>query len=263
MNIIDGVLQPQGLYKMTPNKSGALAAPTLIVMHYTAGGAGAADWLCRPEAQASAHVVLERNGELRQICPFTLRAWHAGASSWRGRSGCNAYSIGIEIANWGPCDMRADGQFYNYAGGPMHPETLVGPMEHKNGGRARYWEAYPQDQLEALDALTRLLIATYPSITDIAGHDDVAPQNKIDPGPAFPMQRYRSLLNPRGVDEPIVEQRKVIAGVLNVRDGPGTHFAVVGQLERGAVVRVLRDGGDWSEVEREGLRGFVFDAYLQ
>lgn len=181
-------------YKASPNVGGALNAPTLIVMHYTAGGQGAADWLCRPEAQASAHVVVERDGTIRQIVPFNRVAWHAGPSNFKGRSGCNAFSIGIEIANWGPASKRGDGKFINWAGGVMDPASLMGPAQHKNGGGPKWWETYPEAQLRAVEALTRALLDRYPSITDIAGHDDVAPRNKIDPGPAFPMRRFTALL---------------------------------------------------------------------
>ena len=47
--------------------------------------------------QVSAHLLVKRDGELIQFVPFTQRAWHAGASSFRGRSSCNDYSIGIEL----------------------------------------------------------------------------------------------------------------------------------------------------------------------
>jgi N-acetyl-anhydromuramoyl-L-alanine amidase len=47
--------------------------------------------------QVSSHFLVRRDGALLQFVPVHLRAWHAGASSWRGRSRCNDFSIGIEL----------------------------------------------------------------------------------------------------------------------------------------------------------------------
>ena len=45
----------------------------------------------------SSHLLIRRDGELVQYVPFHLRAWHAGASNYRGRERCNDFSIGIEL----------------------------------------------------------------------------------------------------------------------------------------------------------------------
>jgi AmpD protein len=47
--------------------------------------------------QVSAHFLVRRSGHLLQFVSCDRRAWHAGASSWRGRANCNDYSIGIEL----------------------------------------------------------------------------------------------------------------------------------------------------------------------
>jgi AmpD protein len=47
--------------------------------------------------KVSAHFLVRRDGELVQFVPVARRAWHAGASSWRGRSRCNDFSVGIEL----------------------------------------------------------------------------------------------------------------------------------------------------------------------
>ncbi|HJQ59449.1 MAG TPA: N-acetylmuramoyl-L-alanine amidase [Vineibacter sp.] len=268
MKITDHVLDGCW-YKPSPNISTPprfAAPPTLIVMHYTAGDSAkaAADWLCTPGVDASAHVVVDRDGQVLQIVQFNHRAWHAGTSSWRGRMACNAFSIGIEIANWGFCQKRADGRYYSHAGVQVPADKIV-ETRHKNGGPVLGWEIYPKRQLDAVAELTRVLLKEYPSITDIAGHDDVAPQNKVDPGPAFPMQRFRDLLAPRASDAPRIEKRRVIATSLNVRVGPGTQHDVLagGPLHDGEVVTVLQDAGDWSLVaDNKDRRGWVFDAWL-
>ena len=100
--------------------------------------------------QVSAHLLVKRDGELIQFVPFTQRAWHAGASSFRGRSGCNDYSIGIELEG----------------------EDEV---------------PYEDCQYEVLIKVSRALMQAYPEMSarEIAAHSDIAPGRKTDPGAAF------------------------------------------------------------------------------
>lgn len=113
--------------------------------------------------RVSAHVLVRRDGTLVQYVPFGLRAWHAGASGWRGRPACNDYSVGIELEG-------ADDVPYEAA------------------------------QYASLAALVQALRAAYPGIAPdaLAGHDDVAPGRKTDPGPAFDWKRLRALLGVPG-----------------------------------------------------------------
>lgn len=109
--------------------------------------------------QVSAHLFIERDGAITQFAPFTARAWHAGASSFDGVPNCNDYSIGIE---------------------------LEGTDELP----------YSDAQYRALEKVTRQLMLTYPKLTPerIAGHEQIAPGRKTDPGPAFDWQRFRRAL---------------------------------------------------------------------
>jgi AmpD protein len=109
--------------------------------------------------KVSAHFLVRRDGELVQFVGCNDRAWHAGASSWEGREGCNDFSIGIELE--GTDDVP-----------------------------------YTAAQYTRLARLVRALRRTYP-ITDIAGHSDIAPSRKTDPGPAFDWPRLRRLVAPR------------------------------------------------------------------
>lgn len=112
--------------------------------------------------RVSSHFLIRRDGELLQFVPCTRRAWHAGESAWRGRTRCNDFSIGIELEG-----------------------TDTTP--------------YEAAQYTTLARLSKLLLRHYP-IADIAGHEDVAPGRKSDPGPAFDWARVRRLIvarNPR------------------------------------------------------------------
>ena len=110
--------------------------------------------------RVSAHFLIRRDGSLLQFVPCALRAWHAGVSSWRGRQGCNDFSIGVELEG-------ADGVAYEAA------------------------------QYAMLARLTRALRRRYP-IAEAVGHANVAPGRKSDPGPAFDWARYRKATAGRG-----------------------------------------------------------------
>lgn len=105
--------------------------------------------------RVSAHFLIRRDGALTQFVACGLRAWHAGESNWRGRAGCNDYSIGIELEG-------ADNQ------------------------------AFADAQYDALGELVRALRARYP-VTEITGHSDIAPARKTDPGPCFDWSRLHAM----------------------------------------------------------------------
>jgi N-acetyl-anhydromuramoyl-L-alanine amidase len=112
-----------------------------------------------PPGRVSTHVLIRRDGELVQYVPLTNRAWHSGRSAYRGRAECNDYSIGIELE--GTDDIP-----------------------------------YEDVQYTQLTALVRALLAAYASLTreNIAGHSDIAPGRKSDPGASFDWGRFRSSL---------------------------------------------------------------------
>ena len=106
--------------------------------------------------QVSAHFYVRRDGSVWQFVSADARAWHAGASAWRGRSNCNDDSIGIEL------------------------EGLEG-------------ETFDAPQYEALGRLMPALAQRYP-IAHVAGHEHIAPGRKQDPGPGFDWWRLRRRL---------------------------------------------------------------------
>ena len=111
------------------------------------------------DLRVSSHLLIRRDGELVQYVPFHARAWHAGASSWRGRERCNDYSIGIELEG----------------------------TDH---------EPYESAQYALLGRVVALLCRAYPTISPdrVVGHSDVAPGRKTDPGIAFDWPRLHALV---------------------------------------------------------------------
>ena len=173
--------------KKTPNMGGGLIRPSLLVMHFTASqrAAGAISWLCNPVAKASAQIVIDIDGTVTQLMPLNRIAWHAGLSKWKGKSGCNAFSIGIEMANLGLLRRLGNDKFADSYGHYV-PAAQVATV---NG---RYWALYPKSQQDAAVGVAQAIIATYPTIREIVGHSDIAPGRKIDPGDAWPMEGFRS-----------------------------------------------------------------------
>jgi len=179
----------------SPNHGGVLKDPTVIVVHYTAGGSldGATKWLCSKAAKASAHLIIDRDGKhINQLLPLDVVGWHAGNSTWRGRDGVNSFSIGIELVNYGPAVMGEDGRFRSPTNGAVIGRGDLVEAHHKNGGAWKTWQIYPATQLKALEGVCRDIVKIYPSITECVGHDDVSPGRKWDPGPAMDMSHLNS-----------------------------------------------------------------------
>lgn len=112
------------------------------------------------QMRVSSHLLVRRDGSLVQYVPIHQRAWHAGLSCYQGRERCNDFSIGIEL----------EGQDD---------------------------EPYENAQYEALNGLTLALLKSYPGLSAerIAGHNDIAPGRKTDPGAAFDWSRYHLALS--------------------------------------------------------------------
>ncbi len=263
ITISDGIITGAP-FRNSPNKSGRLI-PDTIVMHYTAGTStsGAAKWLSNPQAKASAHVVIGRDGEIVQLVSFKEIAWHAGRSRWKGRTGLNKYSVGIEIVNAGPLTKHADGHYRTHFGKVISDPAEVVVATHKHEREPRFWHSYTEAQLSRVEELVLALLSEYPTINEVVGHDDIAKGRKSDPGPAFPMGRYISLVDARSEDEPDV--MVVTASRLNVREGPGIGYDKVdnGPLTRGTRVQLLEWEAPWVFVAfGENDFGWVSSNYL-
>lgn len=111
------------------------------------------------DLKVSSHLLIRRDGAIVQYVPLHKRAWHSGLSSYRGRDKCNDFSIGIELEG-------ADD------------------------------DAYEPTQYRVLGETIVALCHAYPTLSreHIAGHSDIAPGRKTDPGPGFDWPRLRALL---------------------------------------------------------------------
>ena len=138
-----------------------------LVLHFTGESlARSLNILTRQEV--SAHYLLsdEATPRVYRLVDESQRAWHAGESAWQGHTLLNASSIGIEIVN---------------------PGLIVDPGQTDG---VQQFAPFAAAQIETLIPLMRDIVARHRITPErILGHSDIAPQRKIDPGPAFPWRR--------------------------------------------------------------------------
>lgn len=244
----------------SPNHGG-LIVPKFIVMHYTAAWTvkGTLDRFSDPASKVSAQITIDTDGSIYQHVPFNQSAWHAGPSTFGGFTGLNQHSIGIELVNPGFLKKASGGYIDAY--GTFKSEAAVGPTVEaacpRAGSGTFFWPLYPEAQLAAAARVVKELLSTY-TILNIVTHEEIDTRGwKTDPGPAFPMARYRAMLGDRAKD---VLSYTVTSSTLNVRSGPGVEFGVVQTLHLGDVVRVSDKKGDWVRV---GPDGWVNSAFIR
>ncbi len=132
---------------------------TTLVLHYTGmqTGEAALQRLSDSASRVSSHYLVEEDGRVFQLVDESLRAWHAGVSSWAGVHGLNSVSVGVEIVNPG----------------------------HEYGYRA-----FPEAQMLAVETLASEIVARHIiAKTHVVGHSDIAPMRKDDPGELFDWDR--------------------------------------------------------------------------
>ncbi len=186
------LVDPTVLHCETPNRGNPFAPdlPDTIVIHYTdlPSAEEAVNRLCDPAAQVSAHLVIGRDATVWQLLPFNIVGWHAGISQHTGRDGLNKYALGIEMDNAGRLQQDKD-QFISWCK-RLYPRDEVVCAVHPNETGLSYWHRYPDLQICKLEMICRILANYYP-IRWLVGHDEIAPERKCDPGPAFPMLELR------------------------------------------------------------------------
>jgi N-acetylmuramoyl-L-alanine amidase len=144
---------------VSPNHGERTLPISMVVIHYTEMKPveTALARMCDPAASVSAHYCVTEGGEVIRLVPEDRRAWHAGASYWRGIPDVNSTSIGIELD---------------------HP------------GHALGYRGFSDAQIDALIPLLARIVKQYDiPRANVVGHSDVAPMRKVDPGELFPWDR--------------------------------------------------------------------------
>jgi len=159
-------------YKPSPNHGG-IKIPQYLIIHYdgSSNATGAISWMLSPTSKVSAELHITRDGKVTQLVPFNIIAWHAGKSEWKGLTGLNSHSIGIELQNSGN-------------------------------------QEYTDIQMKVLVAVGKALFEAY-QLKDTMGHRDISPGRKIDPGDQFPMEWFKKQIGL--IEENMVEVAKTSA----------------------------------------------------
>ena len=239
--------------------------PDSIVIHYTAGRSGesSAKYLTRDNVKASAHIVIDRNGDIYQLAPFDIITWHAGKSTYQGRSGFNNFSIGIEIDNAGILEKL--GNQYKSWFGKLYPESEVIQAVHRNETQPKYWHTYTEEQIQLTVDLCELLMGRYSSIKSILGHEEISVGRKQDPGPAFPLDKIRNAFfedKEETSENQDLSEGYVDVPQLNIREMPSINSDLAHiPLEEGTKVKVLQKHNGWYKVESK-IEGWVAGEYI-
>ncbi len=217
-------------FRKSPNVSSGTKDIRFILLHFDAASnsTSAVNWLTKKASGVSADLHITRDGKVTQMAKFNQITWHAGRSEWNGFTNLNRYAIGIEQENMG----------------------LVKGV----------YQDWTEVQIQKCIEVCKALVKSYPTITDILGHEEVAmPRGrKDDPGPKFPMERVR-----REVFGTMYLAKKTTTSDLNLRSGPGTNHSVISVLKKGTPVNVISRSATWSEVSANGLKGWVSNQYLR
>lgn len=139
---------------------------------------------------------------------------------------------------------------------------------HRNETELSYWERYTEEQIEAVFTLCKSLVDNY-SIRHILGHEEISPIRKIDPGPAFPLDKLRDRLlhsDRSNTDSPgpsPIAKGIVNTGALNVRSGPSARYGIIAPpLNRNTEVNILAEENGWYQVDVK-LTGWVSKDFIK
>lgn len=172
------------------------AAPDMVVIHYTAMASAdlSCARLCDPEAEVSAHYLIDLDGSVTQLVPEDRRAWHAGRGRWGDVTDVNSRSIGIELQNTS-----------------LHP--------------------FPAPQMAALEDLLRAIMGRHAiAPVRVIGHSDMAPDRKSDPGARFDWARLVAAglaVGPQAVVPKAVDQAAFLRDAVAFGYDPDLPFDLV------------------------------------
>ncbi len=254
-------------FETTSNKRTGQLDQKFLIIHYTAGGGleSTVEWFKNPDAQASAHIVIGRDGEIVQMVPFNQIAWHAGRSSWNGMYGLNEHSISIELDNGG--QLKGVPGFWFTWFDLLIEDSEVLQATHRNEMLQTAWHKFTKVQIDKLIEVATAIVNKY-DIKQVLGHDDISPYRKVDPGPAFPMANFRAKVLGRADDSPLILKT---TAELNIRLGPGVDYDKLpeGPLPKNTKVDILSSQASWRFVDVldpingvAGLQGWVHGNYL-
>lgn len=209
------------IQRLSPNHGGRMVAHKFIMLHHTASTSfnGTVSYFRSSAAKSSAHFVVGKKGEVAQLVPMSLQAWHAGLGDYEGipKNKGNAYCIGIEIVNKG------------------------------NGS-----DPFPAAQLKALDDLIAHIDKHFGKRMAIIDHKAYAPTRKVDMRANFPLSNYKKYRRHEAPDYYTVVAK---GSYVTVRATPAGKK--VGIVLRGKTVRLLSTKLIFAKIKQGDLVGWV------
>lgn len=170
--------------------------PEVAIVHYAVTESAGATARVLEGSPYSCHVTIDSTGRVIQQVPFNRAAWHAGKSSYKGRDDCWRFTLGIEVSNPGPLVTGPDGRLRTTYGKVWTAGSVAKLHKHPKAPPLwQNWAEYSQVEVDLVAEICELWRQTY-GITDVVGHDDIAPGRKFDPGPAFPMRWLHETIFP-------------------------------------------------------------------
>src|SRR5215207_1319810 len=230
--------------------------PKFIIMHFTTGTRmeSTINHFKDATSGVSTHLLIGRSGRVVQFLPFDRIAHHSGFSWWEQQSNLNQSSIGIELDNAGLL-IRKDGKWQRHK--MIIPDDEVKQEVHwkqfkpNNPENFPGWQTFTKVQLDVALKIVRALTERYPSIQEILGHDDVNLRNRYDPGPLFPMPRFRRALF--GREQPDIEEyvlnhvTEIYSNFQGQIPNPKQNIVQV-TLPAKSLVKVIKEEGDFTLV---------------
>lgn len=233
-----------------------LIEPKYIIMHITGGidMSSTINWFRNEDAEVSAHLLIGRDGRVVQFVDFDTIAYHCGYSYWEGDFDLNRYSIGIELDN---------GAFLTPDNGEWKWKTTIIPgdevqeAQHWKLNSKLGWHRFTDIQLNVAEEIIRALKKRY-SIEIVLGHDVINLTERMDPGPLFPMERFRQAVS--GDPGVLVQVHQAIADT-PIYENPNQkppnldHPRHPGVLKAKSRIKVLLVKGPWTQIKVVGATG--------
>ena len=187
--------------------------PKFFVYHFSSGRdslEGLVSYMKAKGTEADVQLCMDRDGRLVQMAPLNEKCWHAGKSSYKGLSGLNSYSFGIEVINPGPLDILGKGLHKSWFGevyknDPAKGIVITEAVHALRGGPKKGWMNYTPAQIKIMTNLAILFKDVYG--TELVGHDEITTR-KSDPGPVSQIDKMRAMIASRASEDGDGEDEK-------------------------------------------------------
>ena len=246
------LIDDEGKEHYTPGKYiGREITPKYVIMHATATASAFernVKAMTGKKYTASVHLLIGREGEYHQFVPFNKAAGHSGANHWDDvYKNMDGHSIGIEMLNAGPLKPDDQGGYYKKGYGKDY--TI--PAEDRIFADNKWWQIFPQTQLDSALGIVKRLFEDYPTLKDVLRHSEVntSGEREFCPGAAFPMQWFHAQV--LGLDESIpIKMVQVTRRYSHLYHGPAVDSGRILDegLPQNIRMGILKETDGWSFV---------------